>query len=925
MRLEHLDIAGFGRLRDLSVEFGPGLTVISGCNESGKSTLGRAIRAALYGLDAGSPGHPVEKSDWYRWQPWSPGRYGLVLRYSLQDGTTFRIATRWDKRPPGVEVREIGAGDITASVRDGRRVAPGKVHLGIEESVFLATAFLDDQSLRLGATDTPEHQAQRLQEALERISDSGGEATTREALALIESARERIGNERRTSYGLGQVITRIRSLENAVADARRKSVAIVGEQERLRGLEERAAAAEVRESKCEVRWLNGKIAAIDVELAEITTLEKRSAELRRADDDTAVSFPVHEEERILAQGAELHAANIAESRTQAVWESVAEELTQIEHRQQEISRGVVALGTTVAIDASVRQEATELGAQLRTERAALARTSDVASEARETALAHEIAKNGFGSITTEEARHLQTLCRRANARNALTFAGTAVVLAGAVAMAVLRSRIHGIWPFAIAGGAAGLFALALVLDRERRRQVKASRHAIAQLYLEADLTRGGITDMNARINRVVALQDEVARQSSVSSARDAELAAMEARIATICEQVLALAQRAQVTLPQGYEDSADSALAALADAAQISDRRTQLDAEMQELNTRRADLERLRVAAAAAASERERIESVLRQHLSRCGISESLPTELAIAAFRQSCRRHREHAAAQAELDAAAKRLAQLGESETLSRRRQDFARELRVRGGDPDQMSIALDTAALDTLDREREYARRDHAAAGAEARELRGRLAVLIENAPPLADLEDDLTTCYAERDRAVAQLGALSMAADNIERTTVSVHRALAPRLAKSVAERMSRLTNGRYQTVEIDAQTFAVSLLGDERPEYVPLGLVSHGTRDQVSLLLRVALAETLGSGEPIPLLLDEPLITADEQRRRRALAFLAELSAEQQVILTVNDLQTVELLHELAPELHVVELDIDRSIKVIQGKQKQIAG
>jgi hypothetical protein len=925
MRLEQLDITGFGRLRDLSVEFGPGLTVISGCNESGKSTLGSAVRAALYGLDAGGPGHPVERSDWYRWQPWSPGRYGLVLRYSLQDGRTFRVATRWDKRPPGVEVREIGGGDITAAVRDGRRVAPGKVHLGIDEPVFLATAFLDDQSLRLGAADTPEQQARRLQEALERISDSGGEATTREALALVEAARERIGTERRTSYGLGHVLNKIRGLENAVTDARRKNVAIVGEQERLRGLEERAAAAEARESECEVRWLTGKIAALDVELTEIATLEKRSAELRSASDETSGTFPVHEEEKILAQGAELHAANLAESRALAAWESVSEELAQIEHRQQEIRRGVQALGSTVDIDATLRQEATELGAQLRTERAALARTADVASDARETALAQEIAKNGFGSINTEEARHLQMLCRRTSTRSALTFAGAGAFLLAAVAIVVLRSRIHAGWLFAIAGAGVALFVLARALDRERRRQVRASLRAIAQLYPDADLTRGGISDMAGRINRVVALQSEVERQSSVATVRDSEMAAIETRIAAIGYEILALAQRAHLTIDDAHENAADAALAALAEAAQISDRRAQLDAEMQELNARRTDLDRLHLAATTAGAEREQIESTLRLHLGRCGISESLPTELAVAAFRDLCRRHRDHAAARAELDAAAKRLAQLGDGATLIHRRQDFAIELRARGGDPDQMSIALGIAALEALEREREHARRDHAAAAAEARELRGRLAVLIENSPPLADLEDELTTCCADRDRAEAQLRALEMAAENIQRTTASVHRALAPRLAESVGGRISRLTNGRYQTVEIDADTFAVSLLGDERPEYVPLGHVSHGTRDQISLLLRVALAETLGSGEPIPLLLDEPLITSDEQRRHRALAFLAELSEEQQVIVTANDLQTVEVLHELAPELHVVELGVTEPIKVLDGARKQVAG
>ncbi len=47
MRLERLDVTGFGRLRQRRFDFGERITVVLGPNESGKSTLHRAIRAAL--------------------------------------------------------------------------------------------------------------------------------------------------------------------------------------------------------------------------------------------------------------------------------------------------------------------------------------------------------------------------------------------------------------------------------------------------------------------------------------------------------------------------------------------------------------------------------------------------------------------------------------------------------------------------------------------------------------------------------------------------------------------------------------------------------------------------------------------------------------------------------------------------------------
>ncbi len=166
-------------------------------------------------------------------------------------------------------------------------------------------------------------------------------------------------------------------------------------------------------------------------------------------------------------------------------------------------------------------------------------------------------------------------------------------------------------------------------------------------------------------------------------------------------------------------------------------------------------------------------------------------------------------------------------------------------------------------------------------------------------LADLEDERAACLAARDRGVRQLSALRAAAELIEDATKRIHRDLAPRLAASVAERLALLTEGRYTAVNVDTAHFEVSLLGRDRPDLVPLELVSHGTRDQVSLLLRLALAEVLSdAGEDVPLLLDEPLLSADPQRRATALRFLWNLSATNQVVLSTSDPTLVDALEDV---------------------------
>jgi uncharacterized protein YhaN len=68
---------------------------------------------------------------------------------------------------------------------------------------------------------------------------------------------------------------------------------------------------------------------------------------------------------------------------------------------------------------------------------------------------------------------------------------------------------------------------------------------------------------------------------------------------------------------------------------------------------------------------------------------------------------------------------------------------------------------------------------------------------------------------------------------------------------------------------------------------------------VSLLLRLALAEVLSdAGEEVPLLLDEPLLSADPQRRATALRFLWKLSATNQVVLSTSDPALVDALEDV---------------------------
>jgi uncharacterized protein YhaN len=72
------------------------------------------------------------------------------------------------------------------------------------------------------------------------------------------------------------------------------------------------------------------------------------------------------------------------------------------------------------------------------------------------------------------------------------------------------------------------------------------------------------------------------------------------------------------------------------------------------------------------------------------------------------------------------------------------------------------------------------------------------------------------------------------------------------------------------------------------------LLSEGTREQIYLLLRVAMAEHLvTTDESAPLLLDEVTAQSDPERKLRMLDVLHALSADRQIVLFSHDAEVME--------------------------------
>ena len=113
------------------------------------------------------------------------------------------------------------------------------------------------------------------------------------------------------------------------------------------------------------------------------------------------------------------------------------------------------------------------------------------------------------------------------------------------------------------------------------------------------------------------------------------------------------------------------------------------------------------------------------------------------------------------------------------------------------------------------------------------------------------------------------------------TLELQRRFAPRISKRAAELMAKMTDGRYDRLQL-AEDFSL-LAGAAREDTLHEAIWrSEGTLDQLYLSLRIAVAEALSPDAP--LILDDALVRFDDTRLKAALEILKEESETKQVIL-----------------------------------------
>ncbi|MEK8212956.1 AAA family ATPase [Paenibacillus sp. FSL L8-0463] len=275
MKIQHVQIGGFGRLHNRELELQEGVTVLFGRNEAGKSTTLQFIRAMLFGI-------PTRVNLAERYEPAQGGLHGGMLTANDGQGGLWRIRRYAAGGETAGRSEKL---NITVSYPDGRSEEVGQAEMerrllgGISRSMFrqLFAVSLDELQ-ELGAL-----QSEEMSSYLFHAGMGGGGEIMRAERRLIQEA-EKLYKPRGKVQDAAKILQSIDKLEREMAESRsylprynENTAALENAQLELAGLEKlRTSTGEMLVKLRKVQdirelWLKWREAGL--ELAELPVIE----------------------------------------------------------------------------------------------------------------------------------------------------------------------------------------------------------------------------------------------------------------------------------------------------------------------------------------------------------------------------------------------------------------------------------------------------------------------------------------------------------------------------------------------------------------------------------------------------------------------------------------------------------------------------
>lgn len=852
MWIRRLTVANWRGLDCELSELSPGLNLIHGPNEAGKSRLVEALRFALFERSSGRSAHKKALASWGL----APGKPRVSVELEL-GGVTWTLDKEFLGSGHNTRLRSdrqtLEGADAEAHLAELLGVRPGgRTEQRPEDRGIWSLLWVDQGSSRDAPLPNDLSQARLHDRLTQEIGEVAAGRLGQQVLRRAQELRERFYTASRDAEKaiLTEPREAVAQLRHRLSEAAARRDAVAADADALDGLRARERDLSVRVGEAEqrlgdLRGLNEQAMELGRQLdlyeEQVQSAESRReqalAALQAAEELTAEASRLAERTneatmaRYAAERARANAQQAADEAARLAADAEAQlgraerELRELEHRRERLRRREQAEDLRSRLAAATQAEA-ELR-RIQTELAALApvaaRDLEALRRAEQTLQAARARLEG-ASVSLE-----------LTALRELEFGGETLA-PGTIRRVLVEDEQHldlsGIASITVKPGGGELPKLRdAVRDAERhwlerletlgaRDLADAERIVEHRRVLEADLTR--------------------------------------------CRQDL------ERHLPEGRE-AAESRLHAL-EAALAAD----------------GDADVAPVSAEALEAAREAVRQASQQREARRAARE-VAHEVLAAARETAAVRRAELQSLERQLAGVEQRRRTLPDPATLRAELAAAERAWAGRLAARDELEQRFDALGGDDIQLDLERAERAWEQLGLELQQVRvecARLQARLESAGDdgrhelVQELEAELLRSEAE----LAGLLRQAAAARRLHEVLLDEYERARERLAEPVIARIRPYLQSLFPHTEVWLDE-DLNLRGlRHRDTDQPFEALSGGAREQLSLLVRIGLAEVLGADEPWPLVLDDVLVNTDAERIRLVQRLLYQAGRRMQILL-----------------------------------------
>lgn len=824
MKIEELDLAGFGRFTNKRITLQDGLNLIFGENEAGKTTLQHFIVGMFYGFFVPTARRKTYTDDYSRYEPWNrDATYGGTLICS-KGGRRYRIQRVFQKERESVIIFDADSGeDISAEfpydpvtrLRD-----PGPVLCGVSRTVFCNTANV----AQLEITPQGEFSAAWEDQILSLTETADSSLSLQAVCSALDQKADDIGSPKRKKSPYGQAAERLEQLELELNEAKRAQQSRAQLRQRISDLQDMKNGLELQMQQAEQSKLREqfeKATAIRHRMAEVEKLLEQKDRFHDPDDLQQKIGACQQAKQMLDR----------EERGFLKWDGRLKEINQRYLAQPIRMQDIDVLDhcLLLAKNSMFSQETQQLREQLQQKQQEFISIPHIGtSDAWEALVEYE--------SWQEDADHAGI-----SGKWLVLAAGVFLLMAGAL-------MGYHLDPFFYAGALIGtvlmLCSIFLKSRKKEAREAEKEQQRILDRYKmnSYEELKAHCEALQKREDQRVELMNEIQllalrlqKVSEENPQRKAELDRYAARFTRNPSAVWSAEMEQQVK----------KARELCQEFAEMSEQRAE---EYEKLNQHRQEVSRME----------QELQGIL-QKLGAEGFNEEEIQKL------RDHRRAIEQAATELELQKQL--LAQCLDHLTYEELQQ--------------KVQLA-DKVSVDHM----QNSGFDYKTVLEELAQLQGQLSTMEQLQRPLDEIREEQQALQESCSQYQKTLEAIALAKERLQQISGNIRKDLSPQLGQRLSRIVSRLTDGKYSQVLL-SRDLHIRLEEPRNHQLIPLTALSHGTMDLIYLALRMELLQLLSGDTILPMLLDDSFVQLDDSRCASLLTDLARNRQGQVLLFTCH--------------------------------------